>query len=235
MASEKAKIWYLKNLEVLSHLNEEAFMKIAANSVMKEVKRKDVLYFQGSTNGSVILLKTGAVKITRLTPSGNEIILDVISAGSVLGDMTEFGNCERDESAIVVEDGVVCLINRDNFNQMLKEIPDLAVKVTKFRALKLYKVENRLLDLLYRTVEQRVAATLLGLMEDFGRQADEGHLLNIKLTHKDFADLVASTRETVTSVLNKLKDRGLIDFQGKYVLIKSVDGLKGLLETIAKA
>jgi CRP/FNR family cyclic AMP-dependent transcriptional regulator len=54
--------------------------------------------------------------------------------------------------------------------------------------------------------------------------------LKIKLTHKDFADLIASTRETVTATLNKLKNEGLIDFEGKYLVIKQFEKIRSLAE-----
>jgi CRP/FNR family transcriptional regulator len=64
------------------------------------------------------------------------------------------------------------------------------------------------------------------LLEDFGTPNGDHYLLQIKLTHKDYAALTASTRETVTATFNKLRNEGLIDFMGKYVVIKSLAGLR---------
>jgi CRP/FNR family cyclic AMP-dependent transcriptional regulator len=94
--------------------------------------------------------------------------------------------------------------------------------------LKRWKIENKLLDLLYRTVEQRLARTFLNLLDDFGVPHGSGYLLQIKLTHKDFADLIASTRETVTTTLGKMRADGLIDFEDKYIVIRSQERLSAL-------
>ncbi|MBI4686891.1 MAG: winged helix-turn-helix domain-containing protein [Nitrospirae bacterium] len=75
-----------------------------------------------------------------------------------------------------------------------------------------------------------MAKTLLNLLDDFGVPYKGGYLLKIKLTHKDYAGLIASTRETVTTAFNKLKNESIIDFEGKYVVIKSMDKLKLLAQ-----
>jgi CRP-like cAMP-binding protein len=146
----------------------------------------------------------------------------------VFGEMMVLEPRERDETAVVMEDGVICILTKEDFDRLLQMVPGLAVRINKVIGLKRWKIENRLIDRLYRTVEQRLARTFLNLLEDFGVPHDGGYLLKIKLTHKDYADLIASTRETVTATLNKLKKDGVVDFDGKYVIIMSVDKIQNL-------
>jgi CRP-like cAMP-binding protein len=117
-------------------------------------------------------------------------------------------------------------MRKGDFDQMVQRMPGLSMKITKMIGFRRYKIENKLLDLLFSTVEQRLAKTLLGLFDEFGAPHNDQYLIKIKLTHKDYAALIASTRETVTATFNKLKEEGLIDFEGKYVVIKSLEGLK---------
>jgi CRP-like cAMP-binding protein len=168
------------------------------------------------------------VKITKLTPQGNEIILDIFSGGTIFGEIAVMEPNERDESAVVLEDGLVCIMKQDDFDRLVQMVPGLSVRMTKMIGLKRWKIENKLLDLLYRTVEQRLAKTLLNLLEDFGIPHEGGYLLKIKLTHKDYADLIASTRETVTATLNRMKNDGVIDFEGKHIVIPSPKKLEQL-------
>jgi len=223
MTTQRTKLWYLKNLPIFSRMRDEEYELIARLSHMRQVRRGEILYVEGASDRSFYILKKGAVKITKLTPQGNEIILDIISAGTVFGEIMVAEPRERDETAVVVEDGLICTLRNEDFDRLLQMVPGLAVRINKMIGLKRWKIENRLIDLLYRTVEQRLARTFLNLLEDFGVPHDGGYLLKIKLTHKDYADLVASTRETVTATLNKMKHEGLIDFEGKYVVIKSQD------------
>ena len=123
---------------------------------------------------------------------------------------------------------MICIIKHDDFEQLIKKVPTLSIQISKIIGFRKCKVENKLIDLLFSTVEQRIAKTLLNLLDDFGTPHGEEYLLKIKLTHKDYAALIASTRETVTATINKLKNEGLIDFKGKYVVIKSVNGLRAI-------
>jgi CRP/FNR family cyclic AMP-dependent transcriptional regulator len=230
MAQERTKLWYLKNLDIFSHLNDDQYQMIDRLAAMRPVKKGEVLYFQGATDKKFYMLKKGAVKITKLTPHGNEIILDIFSGVTLFGEIGVLNPQERDESAIVVEDGLICTMTKEDFEQLVHMIPGLVIKMTKMIGLRRWRIENKLLDLLYRTVEQRLAITFLNLLDDFSIPHGNGYLLKIKLTHKDFADLIASTRETVTATLNKLKNEGLIDFEGKYLVIKQFEKIRSLAE-----
>lgn len=228
MSPERTKLWYLKNLDIFSHMRTEEYKLIDQYSSMKEVAKGDILYLQGASDKNVYLLKKGVVKITKLTPQGNEIILDIFSGGSMFGEMSVIDPQERDESAVVVENGLLCIMKKEDFERLIQMVPGLAIRLSKMIGLKRWKIENKLLDLLYRTVEQRLARTFLNLLEDFGVPHKNGYLLQIRLTHKDYADLIASTRETVTATLNKMKNDGLIDFEDKYIVIKSQERLSAL-------
>jgi len=226
MVQAKTKLWYLKNIDLFRHLNDEEIRMIEQHTLMREIKKGEALYFEGSSDKNIYILKKGVVKITRLTPQGREITLDIFKEGSIFGEMVFIESEERNESAEVIEDGLMCTMRREDFDTLIKRMPNLSMQITKMIGLRRCKIENKLLDLLFTTVEQRVAKTLLNLLDDFGIPHKDGYLLKIKLTHKDFADLIASTRETVTTTLNKFKGEGIIDYEGKYVVIKSLEGIK---------
>jgi CRP/FNR family cyclic AMP-dependent transcriptional regulator len=230
MTQERTKLWYLKNLDIFSHLTDEQYKLIDKLTAMRPVKKGEILYIQGATDRKFYMLKKGVVKITKLTPHGNEIILDVFSGVTLFGEIAVLNPQERDESAVVVEDGLICTMTKEDFEKLVQMIPGLVIKMTRMIGLRRWKIENKLLDLLYRTVEQRLAITFLNLLGDFSIPHGEGYLLKIRLTHKDFADLIASTRETVTAALNRLKSEGLIDFEDKYLVIKQLDGIRSLAE-----
>jgi len=228
-APARTKLWYLKNLDIFSHLRDKTLEMIDQVAVMREVTKGERLYLQGSADKNVYILKEGAVKITKLTSNGKEIILDIFKGGSIFGEMSAIDPRERDESAEVVEDGLICTINREHFQDLMQAVPGLSIRITKIIRFRLWKIENRLLDLVYSSVEQRLAKTIVNLLDDFGIPHGDGYLLKIRLTHNDYADLIASTRETVTATFNKLKKKGLIDFEGKQVVVRDLEKLKNIM------
>jgi len=228
--SGRTKLWYLKNLDIFSHLREEEYQMLDQHASMREIKRGDILYLYGSSDKKLYMLKTGAVKITKLTPGGRELIIDIIKGGSLFGEMAAIEDRERDEAAVVVEDGLLCELSRPDFDQMQKMVPGLSIRVTKMIGFRRWKLENKLIDLLYGSVEQRLAKTIGNLLDDFAVPHADGYLLKVKLTHQDFADLIASTRETVTGTMTKLKNDGVLDVEGRYLVIRSLDKLRQLGE-----
>ena len=228
MMQGKTKLWYLKNIDLFSHLNDEEIRMIEQHTLMREIKKGDALYFEGSSDQNIYILKKGTVKVTKITPQGREIILVIFKEGSIFGEMAFLESEERNESAEALEEGLLCIMRKRDFDQMVQRMPGLSIKITKLIGFRRCKIENKLLDLLFSTVEQRLAKTLVGLFDEFGVSQNDQYVIKIKLTHKDYAALIASTRETVTATFNKLRAESLIDFEGKYVVIKSLEGIKAI-------
>jgi CRP-like cAMP-binding protein len=225
----KTKLWYLKNLDMFSHLrNEDMKQIIDKTSSMKEIKKGEVLYLQGSSDKSIYILKKGAVKINKLSPEGKIVILDILKGGTLFGELGAMDESDRDETAEVIEDGLLCIMTKSHFDELLKLVPGLSIRLNKIIGLRRRKIENKLLDLLFSTVEERLAKTLTNLLDDFGIPDDSSYILKIKLTHQDLSELIASTRETTTTTLNNFKRDGLIDYEGKYIRILDKERLEAL-------
>jgi CRP-like cAMP-binding protein len=163
-----------------------------------------------------------------LSPEGRVITLDILKGGTLLGELGAIEESERDETAEVIEDGLICIMSKAHFDEMLKIVPGLSIRLNKIIGLRRRKIENKLLDLLYSTVEERLAKTLINLLDDFGIPEDNSYILKIKLTHQDLSELIASTRETTTATLSHMKKEGLIDYEGKYIRIVDKDRLEAL-------
>ncbi|MFN3481077.1 MAG: Crp/Fnr family transcriptional regulator [Thermodesulfovibrionales bacterium] len=229
MSLKRTKLWYLKNLDIFSNLRDEEYTMIERLSEMKEIKKGDIMYLQGSADKNIYILKKGTVKITKLTPQGKELILDIVKGGSIFGEMVHTDPRERDETAEAIEDSLICIMKKEDFSRLLDAVPGLAIRLTKVIGFRRWKIENKLIDLLYCTVEERLIKTILNLLEDFGIPHNGEYLLKIKLSHRDFANLIASTRETVTATFNKLKSDGYINFEGKYLIVSNIEKLRGLI------
>ena len=216
----KTKLWYLKNLDMFSHLRDEEMRRvIEKTSSMKEFKRGDVLYLQGTSDRNIYILKKGTVKINKSSQDGRVITLDILKGGALFGELGAIENADRDETAEVIEDCLVCVMTKAHFNELLKMVPGLSMRLNKIIGLRRRKIENKLLDLLYSSVEERLAKTIINLLDDFGIPDGESYKLKVKLTHQDLSELIASTRETTTATINSLKKDGLIDYEGKYIRI----------------
>jgi CRP-like cAMP-binding protein len=215
----KTKHWCIHKIDILSHVKDWDNLFIDKISSKKEIKRGDILYLQGSLDKSVYFLDRGIVKLNKVSSEGRVITIDILKSGTLFGELGAIEDGERDETAIVLEDGQICIMSKRNFDSLLKNAPEFSVALNKISASRRWKIENRLLDLLYSTVEERIAKIFLNLLEDFGEPDENTFLLKLKLTHQDVSELIASTRETTTATLNSLKKQGIIGYENKYLCI----------------
>jgi CRP/FNR family transcriptional regulator len=196
------------DLAVLRGLSGEECGTIAAYAEARVLGRKETIYAQGEVDNTLYLLFGGAVKLMKITAQGNSLITDI-----------------RNEWAIAMEDGLILCVSRDGLSRMEEAAPGLATKMKGLMEDRRRRREDRLVDMMFRTVEQRLAKALLSLAHDFGSRCQGRDRLNLSLTHQTFADLVASTRETITAIFSRLRKNGIIDYEDRSIVIRSVDRL----------
>ena len=220
------KIWHLKRFNFFTCLSQTDMMEFSKNTIEKRYKKKDMIFLPGDQSDKVYLLKAGVVKISKYSDSGKEIILGMVNPGEIFGEMALIEKGPRGHVAEALMDSYVCIINRDNFNRYLQRNPEMSLRLTKIFGLKFKTLGQKVEDLVFRNVYQRLAGLLLHLFEAYGYQKNEKTYIYIKLTHYDIASLIGSTRETTTATLNDFKRKGLIDFDGRKLVIIDKEGLE---------
>lgn len=215
----QSKFWFLKQIKLFSDLSDEEIKGMENITQMVGVKRKEPIYLPGDPGDRVFLLKQGRVKLSRITEEGKELTLVILEAGEIFGELEALEGSPRDTIAEAVEDAAICVINKRDFVAFLKKTPDLSIKLTKLIGLRLKKIESRIEDLVFRDVPSRLARLLLDLSTELGVRENKGIRLRAKLTHEEMANLIGSTRETVSAVLGDFRRRGLIAQEKKGVII----------------
>ena len=203
----------------VKHLDDITFMK--------HYDKKDLIYLPGDVSDQVYMLKEGRVKISKLSEDGREITLVILEPGEIFGESALIDDKEtRSTVAEALENAYLCVISRKDFEEFINKKPELALSVTKLMGFRRRQIENMLEDLVFRGVHERLAILLLRLAERHGKEVDGKNLIDITLTHYDYANLIGSTRETTTACLNDFKREGLIEFQKRKVVIIDEKGLK---------
>jgi CRP/FNR family transcriptional regulator len=228
MTSPHTKLWYLMKMDFFNGLDSRQYAIIDRDSSVLLVRKRENIPFRGTAGKNIYFIKQGKIKLIKIMPDGKSLALDILKEGTLFGEMDWDDQQQDDVFAEAMEDCMLCVMKKANFDRLMEEVPALSKQVLKLIGLRLKKIENRLTDLLYSTVEERLARTLLNLSRDFGIEDNEKLVLKIKLTHKDIAELIASTRETVTAVLNDLKQKGLIDYSDRFFVIRNAHRLKEL-------
>jgi CRP/FNR family cyclic AMP-dependent transcriptional regulator len=220
-----SKLWYLENFGMLKAHSKVEKEKLDNMAVMRNAPKKQVLYFPADSSNSIYMLKAGKVKISRISPEGRELILTILGPGEIFGELGITGQQEREEIAEVTDDAVICVVNIEDLQHMMKDNPKFNTEILKFIGFRLKRVQSRLESLIFKNAEQRICSLIKELAEDHGRPiaGDENYReIKLGLTHEDIAKLTATSRQTVTTQLNELEKSGILKYDRKRISIKDL-------------
>ena len=207
-----SKVWYLQRFRLLDAMSPAQKQTVMKMTRMLEVKRGQRIYLEGDPSDQLFLLKVGVVKISTSAASDQqETILAFLYPGDIFGELAMIENSPRDHIATAHEDVVLCALSRDLLLRMAQETPALGYQITKIMGLRVKRFRTRIEELLCKSAQARLAHTLLGLASDYGIADDDGILVPLRLNQADLGNLVGLARETVNTVLQDFKQRGLVD------------------------
>ena len=228
--AEKTKLWYLENFNLFKGLTEEKKMELSRITAMRDLNKNEPIYFASDPSTSIFFLKSGRVKIVKYSSDGKENILTLINPGEIFGEMAYMDEKERTDFAVTVEPALICAINKNDLGEFISKTPSLNIKLTKLIGLKLKSFSERIEDLVFKDADQRVISFLLRMVDKNGKNVGEQIFVKPFLKHQDIAELAACSRQTVNYILTDLRDKNIIDFDRKKLIINNLSELKGYLK-----
>lgn len=223
--AEKTKLWYLQNFNLFKSMAMEKIEEMSSKISMRESPKKQIIYFPEDPSNTIYLLKSGKVKIYRSSDDGKTTTFHLLGPGEIFGESALLGEEKRENVAEVVEDAVICTIDKAFFQKMTNENPQLNLSISKIIGFRIRKIQSQLEDLVFKTAKERIVAFLKRYTATFGKKMIDGYVVRPFLTHQEIANLTATTRQTVNSVLNSLIDEGSIKYSRRYLKILSDDWL----------
>ncbi len=191
--------------ELASHLIERRFPKNA--TVVEEGLPGDYMY----------VIREGRAKVTKASEDGREKIMNFLEAGAFFGDMALLGDETRSASVKTLEESTLLALSRRDFIDLLRQSPDMALAVIEELANRLRETNEQARSLSFQGVEERTR----NLFERIAQREEggAGRMLTPTLTHQQIADMVGTSRETVTRSIKQLKASGWLAQEGKRYVI----------------
>lgn len=190
-------------------MTEEEKAELAAHSRMMQCLRGHPIYISGAGDDTFWLIKEGQVRLSILGAGGKKITVALLGPGEIIGEMTVTGLAGYSEVAEAMTGCVLCQVPADYLRRIVQRRPDLSLRISKLIGLRRRQIANRIQDILFLTVPQRVARLLLRLADEFpGTTVSGRRYVNLILTHQEIADLIGSNREAVTAALRRLERLG---------------------------
>ena len=217
--------WHIRNCQLFQKLSPEEIQQLEANSRYRKAKKNEPIYLPADQADGVVLLVTGRVRICHITPEGKQSILVFIEPGEIFGELALVGAQKREEFAEAAEKSDLVLIPRMAIEKLMVTHPDLTLGISKIIGLRRQRVERRLKYLLFRSNRERLIHLILELVEQYGEKKGNTIDIGIKLSHQELANIIGSTRETVTVVLGQLQNEGLLTLSRRKIIVTQLDRL----------
>ena len=227
MSAAQSKLWYLEQIDLLKGLDGEELQKVADHTVAATAHKDQFIYFPEQPSNVIFFLKKGRVKIATMGEDGKEVIKAVLYPGEVFGELSLAGEEKRRDHAVALDDNVdICAMNIADVEEMLRDNPHLNMAMTRLIGERVISIERRLEGLIFKDSRSRIIDFLKEMAKKHGQLVGNETLLKHALTHQDIADLTATSRQTVTTVLNDLRKQDLLYMERGKLLIRDLRKLK---------
>ncbi|MEM6502984.1 MAG: global nitrogen regulator NtcA [Cyanobacteria bacterium P01_C01_bin.89] len=189
--------------------------------VVESFDRGKTIFFPGDPAERVYFLLKGAVKLSRVYESGEEITVALLRENTVFGVLSLLtGNrSDRFYHSVAFTPVELLSVSIEQMEKSLKEEPELAMVMLRGLSSRILQTEMMIETLAHRDMESRLVSFLLILCRDFGIPSPDGVTVDLKLSHQAIAEAIGSTRVTVTRLLGDLRDRQMISILKKKITV----------------
>src|SRR5690242_1426835 len=216
----------LRKTQLFATLTDREMTPLSARASKRHFDRGEVLFSEGDPCHGLFVVASGRIRIFKLSPSGREQVLAVEGPGSSFAELPVFDGGVYPASASALEDAEVFFISRKDFQNYCREHPEVALKVLAVVGARLRRLVGIIEDLSFTTVRQRLISLLLRRVQESGITTKEGIRVALHTTHQDLAAELGTVRELVSRNLSRLQAEGLLEVDGRTIIVKDLPALK---------
>jgi CRP/FNR family cyclic AMP-dependent transcriptional regulator len=213
-------VWphFLTALDLFQGVAQRNVRKITSLCTEKWFSCGVTIFREGESADSLYVLKKGMVRLISLSDQGRETILHILKPDEVFGELL-LSEEKRAFTAIATEDSLVTIISQESFVELLSSVPTVALNFIRLLSKRLATVERGLAEFSHTWSYHRLARVLLQLSDKYGQEVPSGTVINVRLTHEDLANLIGTSRETVTTQLSKFTRMGLLKRESRHFIV----------------
>jgi CRP-like cAMP-binding protein/ActR/RegA family two-component response regulator len=209
--------YYSKSLDRLDSLVVEkgglnALHKIIEERKARPFKKGQVIYYEGDKGNGLYVVLSGKVKAVKIAEDGRELMTGMYTTDDYIGINAMLSGDDYSDTATALEDSVVCLIPKEQLEQLLNLYPEVAREFIKLLANDIREKEEQLLQMAYYSVRKKMADALVKLHSQASTDS-------FKIAREDLAAMAAMATETVSRTLSDFKDEGIIEKAGSTITI----------------
>lgn len=211
---------FFKKFPLFADLDDREITAIAAVAKTRRYAKDDVIFHADESGDVFCLIREGQVKVTMISPEGKEIILSILGPGEFFGEMALLDDEPRSATVVATENLDLVTIWRSDFLQILAENFSITRKVLAEISRRLRSASNRIESLATMDVYGRLARFFLDLAKEQGKVLDNGYVAVTRPTHQAIANMIGTSRETVSRLIHDLMRQNLLLSEGKTIYLR---------------
>ncbi len=224
--SDERNLWYFEDTDLFEVLCPKKTPYLEDKHIPGVYKKDDFIYFKDQSSENIYMVSSGRVKIGTYGPDGKEIVKAILTRGEVFGELALAGEEKRQDFAQAMDnDTHVCSMTIEDLQNLMVDNKELNLKILKIVGFRLRKMERKIESLVFKDARTRIVDFLKEMAEEKGQKVGFEMMIKNHLTHKDIASLTGTSRQTVTTVMNELREKNLINFDRRRILIRDLEKL----------
>lgn len=217
----------LQTLPLFSGLSEDLLKILSGIAVRLTFKRGDIIFHDGDKGNGIYIVGTGKIKVFKLSLDGREQILHIYGPGHTFGEVPVFQGRNFPASAMTLEPSEIVFLPRDRFVKLITTTPALSMNMLADLSKRLRAFTIQIEALSLKEVPARLAAYILTL----SREQKNPVRIHLPISKAQLSNLIGTTPETISRMLKKMGDTGLIGVQTRTIEILDKEGLIELSES----
>ena len=217
---------YLKQVPLFAGLADEDIRELMSVAKRRTFRSGEVIFHREDPGQVLYVIKEGKVKISLISPDGQEISLVVFGKGECFGEFAILDGLPRSADAIAMEKVECYTLQRSDFHKAIMKNPKIAIQVMEVLSKRLRSTDQMVENLIFLDVYGRVAKKLLELADTHGTKVENGIRIDVRLTQQELASMVGSSRESVNKVMGYFTDKNFISTDKHKITLHRITDLK---------
>ncbi len=201
---------YLKQVSLFAELADEDVRGLMAVARRRTFRAGETIFHRDDPGQVLYVIKEGKVKISLISPDGQEISLVVFGKGEYFGEFALIDGLPRSADAIALEKVECYTLQRSDFQKAIMKNPQIAIQVMEVLSKRLRIADQMIEDLIFLDVYGRVAKKLLELADAHGAKVEDGIRIDVRLTQQELASMVGASRESVNKVMGYFTEKNFL-------------------------
>lgn len=207
------KLWYLSQISIFEEMTREEMREIDQLDTIHHfnwITKNTLVQTPESAREGLYFVKEGKLRLYKLNDSGKQFTLGILTRGNIFGELNSFSFGTRKVYIETMESSLLCTMSEPQFERLMINRPQLALKFLKALSDRLKEREDQLEQLALHGLRKRVLHLLSTLSAKFGVIQDGYALIDLSLSHQEIANMIGASREAVSGVMSELAKEGVV-------------------------